>query len=195
MTRARANFSACGETNTHTRSYSGVPWRSFESLPRMALDVKDGVTGVASPVYEEHVMKVTRTRGHPIFWRETLDVEWFLAFVRDAHAKAIFDVSPGSGAAACAAAILNLPYEGIAMSANHAACLDNIMDKAIFASIRLREIPTCANGKGDPDAKALRDNVRAFKGLVEEGRKFVERDCREEPDDKIFGDDEVEGPE
>ena len=70
MTRARANFSACGETNTHTRSYSGVPWRSFESLPRMALDVKDGVTGITSPVYEEPVMKETRTSGHPIFWRD-----------------------------------------------------------------------------------------------------------------------------
>ena len=193
QTRTRSNFSACGEKNTHTRSYSGVPWRSLSSLPRMAIDVKDGVTGITSPVYEELVAKETRTRGHPLFWKETLDVEWFLAFFRDAHAKHIFDASPGSGAAACAAAILDIPYEGIAMSSKHAAWLDNIMDKAIFAAVRLREIPTDAKGKPDPEAKAFQDQVMAFfKDLVEEGRKYVERECREEEDDivEVDGDDD-----
>ena len=54
-TRTRANFSACGEKNTHTRSYSGVPWRSLYSLPRMALDVKELATGITSPVYDAAV--------------------------------------------------------------------------------------------------------------------------------------------
>jgi hypothetical protein len=159
----------------------------------MAIDVKDGVTGITSPVYEELVAKETRTRGHPLFWKETLDVEWFLAFFRDAHVKHIFDASPGSGAAACAAAILDIPYEGIAMSSKHAAWLDNIMDKAIFAAVRLREIPTDAKGKPDPEAKAFQDQVMAFfKDLVEEGRKYVERECREEEDDivEVDGDDD-----
>ncbi len=110
-TRARANFSACGEKSTHTRTYSGVPWRSLASLPRMALEVKDGVTGVTSPAYEELVATETKTKGHPLFWRETLDVEWMLAFFRDSHATHIFDLSPGSGAPACAAAILESPEE------------------------------------------------------------------------------------
>ena len=63
-TQARANFSACGEKNTHTRSYSGVPWRSLNSLPRMALDLKDGVTGIPSLVYGELVCKDTKVNEY-----------------------------------------------------------------------------------------------------------------------------------
>ena len=72
------------------------------------------------------------------------------------------------------------------MSAKHAAWLDNIMDKAVFAAVPLREIPTDAKGKPDPEAKVFQENVMAFfKDLIEEGRKYVERDCREEEYDDI----------
>ena len=102
------------------------------------------------------------------------------------HATHIFDVSPGSAAAAIAAAIMDISYEGIAMSPKHAAWLDNIMDKAIFAAVRVRDIPTDAKGKQDPAAKELRDNVVTFfKDLVEDGRKYVERDNRAAEDDDI----------
>ena len=121
-------------------------------------------------------MKETKTRGHPFFLRETLDVEWFLALFRDAHATNISDVSPGSGAAACTAAILGISYEEIAMSAKHATWLDNIKDKAWVAIARMRELHTNAQGKADPEAKSVQDDVMdLFKDLIEEGRKFVER--------------------
>ena len=84
---------------------------------------------------------------------------------------------------------MDISYEGIAMSSKHAAWLDNIMDKAIFAVMRLREIPTDAKGRVDPEAKAFHENVMAFfKDLIEEGRKYVERDCQE-LDDIEEGDD------
>ena len=67
VTRARENFSACGEKNSYPRSYSGLPWRSLASLPRMALDVKDGLTGISSPAYEEVVEKETKAKGHSLF--------------------------------------------------------------------------------------------------------------------------------
>ena len=195
-TRSRATFSACGESSTHTMSYSGVHWRTLSSLPRMAIDVKDAVTGIAAPASDELVFKETKTRGHPLFWRETLDVEWHIAFFRDTHATHVLDVSPGSGAAACAAAVLNISYEGIAMSAKHAAWLDNIMDKAAFAAIPLRDIEKDAKGKAvNDDLKQLQDNVVAFfKDLIEEGRKYVERECCHQPaaddDDSIDADDD-----
>ena len=62
------------------------------------------------------------------------------------------------------------------------------MDRAIFAAVRAREIPTDAKGKQDPAAKELRDNIMAFvKDLVEEGRLYAERDnsAEEEEDDGI----------
>ena len=148
--------------------------------------MKDGVTGLTSPTYEESIFLLTRTRGHPLFWRETLDVEWYMAFYKDAHATHIFDVSPGSCAAAIAAAVLDISYEGVALSPKHAVWLENIMDKAIFAALRLREIPTDANGKPDAEATELRDNVlHYFKDLVEEGRKYVEREDRQAQENDI----------
>ena len=88
---------------------------------------------------------------------------------------------------------MDISYEGIAMSPKHAVWLDNIMDKAIFAALRLREIPMDARGKQDTEAKELRDNVLAFfKDLVEEGRKFVERECRAVEDDGIDEGDDSE---
>ena len=100
-----------------------------------------------------------------------------LRFFLDIYTTHVFDTSPGSTAAACAAAILDIHYEGVAMSQKHATWLDNIMDRAIFAAIHLRSIPVDDKGQKDPEAKALHDNVMAFfKDLVEEGRKYVERD-------------------
>ena len=86
---------------------------------------------------------------------------------------------------------MDISYEGIAMSAKHAAWLDNIMDKAIVAILRLREIPKDAKGKADPEAKAFQEHVMAFfNDLIEEGRKYVERDCRQVEDDDIEDDDD-----
>ena len=165
------------------------------SLPRVALSVKEGLTGVTAPTFNEVVHKETKTKGHPLFWRETLDVEWFLAFFKDSHVTHVFDVIPVSGTAACAAAILNISYEGLAMSAKHSDWLDNIMDKAIFAVMRLREIPqSAASGaisKSDLEARELQESVvEYFKDLIEDGRKFAERvdDCGD--DDAIESDAE-----
>jgi hypothetical protein len=174
-----------------------VQWRSLSNLPRMAMDVKDGVTGITSPVFADVVMQETRTKGHPLFWAETLDVEWYLAFFQDSHASRIFDLSPGSGAAACAAALMDIPYEGVAMGPKHAAWLDNIMDKAIFAILRRREIPTDAKGVKDPGAVEFQANVMTLcRDLVEEGRKYVERDLIEEADlddsDEVDEDDDTQ---
>ena len=80
------------------------------------------------------------------------------------------------------------------MSAKHAAWLDNIMDKAAFAAIQHRVIEKDAKGKVvNSDAKLLQDNVVAFfKDLIEEGRKYVEREYQPaaDDDDLIDGDDD-----
>ena len=176
--RVRETFSACGETCTHTRTDSGVSWRGLADLPRMQLNVKEGLTGVTLPTYDDAVSKECKTKGHPLHWKETLDMEWYIAFFQDSHATHVFDVTPGSGAAACAAAVLDISYEGVAMSAKHAAWLDNIMDKAIFAVMRIRDIQRADSGamiKSDLEAKELQENVlEHFKDLIEEGRKYVE---------------------
>ena len=113
------------------------------------------------------VFKETKTKGHPRSWKEMIDVEWYLAFCRDTYACCMLDTTPGSGAAACAAAILDIPYEAFAMSIKHETCLDNIMDKAIVAALSKREIKD-SNGKTNQEAKVfLAQVVTLFKDLVE----------------------------
>ena len=193
-TRDCDNYSAGGETTTHTRSYSGVPWRTLASLPRIALNVKEQLTGVGAPTYDDVVHNETKSKGHPLFWRETLDVEWFIALFKDSQVTHVFDVTPGSGAAACAVAILDISNEGVAMSAKHAFWLDDIMDKAIFAAVRLREThQSAASGavsKTDQEAELREHAIEYFKDLIEEGRKFVERVDDHRDDDGIKSDDE-----
>ena len=90
---------------------------------------------------------------------------------------------------------MNLNYEGVAMSAKHASLLGNILDKAIFAVMRLRDIPTAASGniiKSDLEDKESQDNVTDnFKDSIEEGRKYVERvEVHDEEEDRIEEDAE-----
>jgi hypothetical protein len=186
QTRIRDTFSACGERKSNTQTYSGVPWRSLASLPRLSLEVKNEVTGITSPVYQQAVIEETRQKGHPLFWAEVLDVEWFIDFFQDMNATRVFDLAVGSTAAACAAAYLGIPYEGIAMSRKHATWANNIMDKAIFAIVNMKEIPKDSTGKKDPESVKLRADIAMyFKDLVEEGRKYVEREAVEDDDDGI----------
>ena len=100
-----------------------------------------------------------------------MDVEWFIALFKDLHVTHVFDVTPGSGAAACAAAILDISYEGVAMSAKHAFWLVNIMDKAIFAAVRLREThQSAASGavsKTDQEAELRENVIEYFKYFIQ----------------------------
>lgn len=186
QTRPRSQFSNCGEKNSNTQTYSGVPWRGLPSLPRMSLEVKDEVTGITSPAFPQALMEETRKKGHPLFWSEVLDVEWFINFFKDMNATRVFDLAVGSTAAACAAAYLGVPYEGIAMSKKHAQWCNNIMDKAIFAILHMKDVPKDSKGKKDSEAVRLHADIAMyFKDLVEEGRKYVEREVVEDDDDGI----------
>ena len=120
-------------------------------------------------------------------------MEWIITFLKDVHAIRVFDLCAGSGATACAAAFLGIPYEGIAMNAKHAAWLNNIMDKAIFAIVHLRQVEADSKNKNKEAATLQKDVMTYFKDLVEEGRKFVERQYWEEDEDDIDDIDENAG--
>ena len=77
----------------------------------------------------------------------------------------VFDITPGSSAAACACAVNGITYEGIAMNEKHANFLNNIMDKAVFA--------VTAGSEAESD-KAIRESLQKyFLPLIEEGRKYI----------------------
>jgi hypothetical protein len=188
----RNHLAGCGESTTHVMSYSNVAFRHVKGLPRMKLSDKEKITGVTAPaVIAQAVAAATATKGHPLFWAESKETDVFIALYKDLSVNDVFDMTPGSGAAACAAAALGIKYEGIAMNADHASWLNNIMDKTIFAIL--------AEGTDeDPDARATRsDIVTYFATLVEEGKQYMPHqrgkdDEEEEEDEKsgAFSDDD-----
>ena len=169
----REHFSACGECSTYSTSYSNVAFRPLKRLPRISLAAKECITGVTPPTYPEEIIAATGSKGHPLFWGETDDVTVFLALFKDLLIDDVLDLTPGSGAAACAACVLGISYEAIAMSENHKHWLDNIMDKTIFAII------------ADEDLFKA-DELTYVHTFIEEGRMFYHPDA---------GDDAASEPE
>lgn len=183
-TQARGHFSACGETSTYAASYSDVAIRSLKSLPKSTLNDKQSMTKCDSPELPEEVVEALGRSGYPLFWTEFLDAEWFRAFYKDMNINHVFDLTPGTTAAACAAAINGIVYEGIAMNESHANFLNNIMDKAVFAIL--------AASEAESD-KAVRENLQKyFLPLIEEGREYIVSKPMEEDEDdagEIDGED------
>ena len=85
--------------------------------------------------------------------------------MRRGCAHHVFDLAAGSGAAAMAAAIFRIHYEGMAMNTEHANWLNRILDKAMFAIV--------VDGT-DEDSLKLKDDVNQyFNSNIEEGRRLL----------------------
>ena len=183
--KPRKHYNACKESSTHNTSYTGVPVRQFQSLPRMSLQAKEEILGVTLPAYKEEVVAACGARGHPLFAQEVKDVDFFAAMFDDYNIDHVWDLSIGSCAAACAAAALGINYEGVAMNEKHASWCERIMDKAMFAIIA---------DSDDSEDKKLREDLRSFFGpLIEEARQYLASgevsDDDDETEDDPEGDD------
>lgn len=169
-TQERAHYSACGEQSTHDSTYTAVALRSLAELPRMSLSDKEKMTGCTLPAYPENVNAETISKGHPLFWLETKSVDFFMALYRDFRVDCVFDLTSGSGAAACAAAACGATYDGLAMNESHATWITNIMDKVIFSIMST-----------SAEHKDLAPGItRYFANLVEQGRIYLR--CSDGPD-------------
>ncbi len=110
----------------------------------------------------------------------------FVALFADLNVVSVFDLAAGSAAAAMAAAILRIQYEGLAMNANHANWLNRIMDKAMFAIIM--------DGSDEESEKIKADVSNIFSPQIEEAREFLTSDVGAE-DDHDESDDDGDGDE
>ena len=178
--RDRSHYSACGEDATHTMSYSKAPIRSLSSMPRVALNSVGDISGLTVPVQEDKVLKFAGSKGIPLFWQEKKEVDFWVALFKDLAASHVFDIAAGHGAAACASALLDITYEGVAMNEQHATWLDNVLDKVIFTIVN--DTPCDDFKEHQPDVK------KYFAPLVEEGRKFLCKanveDAEKDPEDE-----------
>ena len=110
-----------------------------------------------------------------MWWNETKEVELFLALFRDLNTVQVLDLTPGSGAAAMAALILRICYEGIAMNAGHANWLNRILDKAMFAVI--------ADADDEESKKMQADVMTHCSALIDEARGLMYSDMGDPSDD------------
>ena len=167
-------------------SYSKAEIRKLSSMPHIALNSVGDISGLTAPVQEAKVVKFAGSKGIPLFWQEKKEVDLWVALFKDLGATHVFDITPGHGAAACASALLDITYEGVAMNEQHATWLDNVLDKVIF---------TIINDKPSDDFKEHQPDVKKyFAALVEEGRKFLcksnVKDAENDPEDEEDEDDD-----
>ena len=111
--KPRDHFTACGEKTSHEPNYTGVALRSLWRAPKLTRPDKQKLTGVAGPLWPDEVFTMFPT-GEPLFWLEMKDVLFWVALFKDLSVSHIFDLTPGSGAAAIAAMMLRLKYDGCA---------------------------------------------------------------------------------
>ena len=178
--KGRTHYSACGEKWTSASTYSDVPVRPWVSLPRLTLVDKEDMTGATMPVYSDEMLEALAV-GHPLFIHETKEVEFYCALYNDLSATHVFDLTPGSGAAAMAAAILHISYEGLAMNPAHATWLENIMDKAMF--------PIVTDSKDEEALKIKASVLLYFSSNVKEGRALLAGSADFEAEDEFDADE------
>ena len=123
---------------TFEPTLSGVPHRQLQTIPRLDRDGVEQILGRsavagAEVAIKQHVKDEIEKRGHPLFWSEYKSVQLFKVLFDQFDITHIWDVTPGSGAAASAALATGTQYEGFTANAAHKQWIEAIMDRAIFA--------------------------------------------------------------
>ena len=126
--KGRSTFAVCGETSTHNLTYSAVEPRRFDALPKLLPEEKERMVGGRMKPLPEELDTNQQMRGHPLFWQEFKTSHLFSALFDDFDIGHVFDLSPGSGAAAMAAAATGIGYEGVAENEMHAQWLETLLD-------------------------------------------------------------------
>jgi hypothetical protein len=119
-------YNACGEETTYDTSYSGVESVAWASLPRLTAQGKESILGYTPDVPSERMFDLSG--GMPLFWQERKTVKFWMSLLSSYKAKAVLDLTPGSGACARAAMELGLHYSCFCRNAEHACWLRNILD-------------------------------------------------------------------
>ena len=126
-----ASFNAAGEDSTHYTTYTGIP-----TMPRHRLAlINDGekVNIVGSTPDVDNVPEAWTKRGLqgvPLYWGETKSVEAWTRILKDTSAKAVVDLSAGSGTLACACMGVGALYVGFVYHKTHLTWLTNVVDRA-----------------------------------------------------------------
>ena len=133
-TKSREAFTACGEKRSHSTTYSKVPKRTMDVLPRIRRDDKQALVGQDSPELGERLAKHVNA-GEPLCWQEVKPVHLMSQLFHDFGIEHVIDLSPGSGVAAVPCAQNRILYDGFTLNPSHEAWLSAQLDRGILATI------------------------------------------------------------
>ena len=103
---------------------------------------KEKILGVTAGTIKKPRAKVFDTSfGQPLLWAERKTMAFWLTLFEDVDAGMIIDCSPGSGTAARAALLANIPYFGLARNEHHASFLCNVADRQALVMMRTAGSP------------------------------------------------------
>ena len=135
----RSEYSGAGENSTHDTTYTGVelvPWRA---MPLVSLTDKAKIHGFEPQ--SPRAKLFDSGMGQPLFWQERKSPKFWATLFAHVDAKAVFDCTPGSGAAGRAAMELGIVYSCMAKNAEHNSWLQNMFDKNALQIITTHGTP------------------------------------------------------
>ena len=163
--KPRSCFSVGGETTTHSQTYSAVPKRSLESLPRLQASEKQSMIRNELEELPKSMADVAST-GHALFWSEAKTVGLLSQLLSDFGAAHVADFSPASGALAAAAAMNHLTYDGFCFNDMHKQWLEGVLDRAMLRVLTDSGVPN--NGQGFAD-----DIRKYFSVSIEDAEELI----------------------
>ena len=124
---SRSEFDGAGEETTHETTYTGVPTAPWASLPFLDKEHKQQIIGRDPQVPAATLFDASG--GIPLFWQERKTPVLWKRLLSDVKARAVFDLTPGSGALARTCMEEGIAYAAVCQSPIHASWLMNICDR------------------------------------------------------------------
>ena len=186
----RAEFNACGESSATATSYTAVPVRPFNELPRMSVAVKSSILGVAAAgaVRSKRLQRSCDLHGPPFSMTEVRPINLVARLFTHLGVTHVVDYCAGSGTIAIAAAGVQ-EYEGVAGSDEHRDWLDTTLDKCVmYLAGQNKEIVKSWGGADDEDftknmSKYFGDTLMEVRRMMGDAPVAVEEEDIEESED------------
>ena len=188
----RSEFNSCGEVSTASKTYTGVPMRTYRELPRMDADTKAAILGVAASgaVPNQRVQRDIDKHGHPYSHAEVKPLTLWQRICEHNGVTHIVDFAAGSGALAAAVAG-TIEYQGIAANEAHRKWLDSTLDRCIMY-LAGKEEKQFAKRLGGDDAFIAKVE-KYFGGTMVDARRLLEPSERKGASDDDGEDDDEDG--
>jgi len=186
----RSEFNSCGESATSATTYTGVPMRRFDELPRMDADSKASILGAAAAgaVAGKRLSQNIAEKGHPFSHCEVKPLNLWQRICEHHGVTHIVDFSPGSAGLAIAATGA-MEYEGVASNEIHCRWLDSTLDLVVKYLASKDKVFANKLGGDDDFAEKV---AQYFAGTLLEARRYLEPEAKETPEDEDDGESSEE---